>query len=235
VTAKADKAQKIGKRHGAQNQVQVTDRDNERIADGWTGRTVTPEAAIRMDSTADTDAALIQLSQTKPEVFASVFDRHADRIYRYVAARVGPDIADDVTAETFLAAFRGRDRYDAGRDDARPWLYGIATRLISSHRRAEQRRARLLARIPLPGLTEGFEDAANDRVSAERTLAQLGAVIADLTAADRELLLLVAWTDLSHADVAEALGIAAGTVASRLHRIRKKISRTTSHVSHRAR
>lgn len=190
---------------------------------------MTSSAAMRMDSAAATDAVLIRHSLTRPEVFASVFDRHADQIYRYVAARVGPGIADDVTAETFLAAFRGRDRYDSGRDDARPWLYGIATRLISSHRRAEQRRVRMLARIPLPELTEGFEDAANDRVSAERTLAQLGTVIASLSAADRELLLLVAWTDLSYADVAEALGIATGTVASRLHRIRKKISRTTGH------
>jgi RNA polymerase sigma-70 factor (ECF subfamily) len=189
---------------------------------------------MQADRAAATDAALIRLSLTQSELFASVFDRHSDEIYRYVAGRVGPDIADDVTAETFLTAFRKRDRYDCGRADARPWLYGIATRLISAHRRAERRRIRLLARTPSPEPPEPFEDMADDRISAERLTVRLAGAIANLSAAERNLLLLVAWTDLSYADAAEALGIAVGTVASRLHRIRKKILRALGHEGHSA-
>ena len=74
----------------------------------------------------DTDALLIERSRRDPGCFAVIFDRHAEEILRYAHARLGPDLAEDVTAETFLAAFRHRDRYDTNRPDARPWLYGIA-------------------------------------------------------------------------------------------------------------
>jgi RNA polymerase sigma-70 factor, ECF subfamily len=87
------------------------------------------------------DGQSIGASLTDPERFAEIFHRHWDEIYRYVARRLGPEAAEDVGAETFAVAFRGRDRYDLTRADARPWLYGIATNLIGQHRRAERRRA----------------------------------------------------------------------------------------------
>ena len=90
------------------------------------------------------DAELIERSRQEPDYFAAIFDRHVDEILRYAHARLGPDLAQDVTAETFLAAFRRRDRYDTARADARPWLYGIAIRLIGKHRRAESRYRRML-------------------------------------------------------------------------------------------
>jgi RNA polymerase sigma-70 factor (ECF subfamily) len=170
-----------------------------------------------------TDAALIEMSLTAPETFAAVFDRHASEIHRYVAARLGPDAADDVTAETFLTAFRKRASYDWDRAEARPWLYGIATNLIGEHRRAERRRLRVLARVPAPGPPESFEDATASRLAAEALRPRLAGALARLSPDERDLLLLVAWTDLSYAGVAQALDIAPGTVASRLHRVRKKI------------
>lgn len=74
---------------------------------------------------------------------ASLFDRHAPRIHRYVARRTGREIADEVVAETFLAAFGKRERYDLSYRDAMPWLYGIATNLIGQHRRDEVRQFRI--------------------------------------------------------------------------------------------
>ena len=94
------------------------------------------------------DAALIERSRQEPDCFAGIFDRHADEILRYAHARLGPDLAEDITAETFLAAFRRRDHYDLTWADARPWLYGIAIRLIGKHRRAEGRYRRMLQTVP---------------------------------------------------------------------------------------
>jgi RNA polymerase sigma-70 factor, ECF subfamily len=74
------------------------------------------------------DAAIIQLSRHEPEYFTELFRRHATYIQRYVVRRLGRDAADDIVAETFLLAFRQRDSYDQTRSDARPWLYGIATK-----------------------------------------------------------------------------------------------------------
>lgn len=178
---------------------------------------------------APTDAAIIEASLRDPAQFAAVFDRHADEIFRYAAGRLGPDAADDVTAETFLTAFRKRESFDLGRDDARPWLYGIATRWIGEHRRIERRRYEGLARLPLTRDTEAFDEAAADRVTAQQTLPLLASALATLSQDERDLLLLVAWTDLSYGEVAQALGIAPGTVASRLHRARAKARRVLGH------
>src|SRR5215469_16252240 len=76
------------------------------------------------------DAAVIARSLRSPECFGTIFHRHAPAIYRYIARRLGPDSAEDLVAETFLVAFRRRGRYDGDYSDARPWLYGIATRLV---------------------------------------------------------------------------------------------------------
>jgi RNA polymerase sigma-70 factor (ECF subfamily) len=166
------------------------------------------------------DAELIARSVADPSCFAAVFDRHADEILRYVHARLGPDLAEDVAAETFLAAFRYRDRYDTARPDARPWLYGIAVRQIASHRRAEARYRRLLAAAPPELAAEDFGDRSAERVSAQRVRPQLTAVLDGLRRQDRELLLLVAWAGLSYEESAAALGITVSAVKSRLNRIR---------------
>ena len=91
------------------------------------------------------DAAVIESSWREPEQFATLFDRHAPHIYRYLARRAGRQVADDLVAETFLAAFAKRDRYDLGHPDARPWLYGIATNLVGQHRRDQARQDRISA------------------------------------------------------------------------------------------
>ena len=89
------------------------------------------------------DATVIERSWIDPAYFGVLFDTHAPLIYRYIARRVGPQGSDDLVAETFVAAFGGRRRYDIARRDARPWLYGIATNVISRHRRDELKQFRI--------------------------------------------------------------------------------------------
>lgn len=117
---------------------------------------------------AESDAALIGRSCSQPQAFAAIFDRHAEELYRYVVGRIGVQAAADVVAEVFVVAFRNRDRYDRDRPDARPWLYGIATRLVGQHRREERRRIRALARVAAPGAVEGVEEHATDRIMAQQ-------------------------------------------------------------------
>lgn len=193
---------------------------------------VTVQTAGPASRAALTDATLIGLSFRNPERFAEVFDRHAAEIFRYASGRLGPAAADDVTAETFLAAFRRRSSYDLGRDDARPWLYGIAIRQIGEHRRAERRHYQAMVRLPVPRADEAFEDAAADRVTATQVLPQIARALAAISPAERDLLLLVAWTDLSYSAIAQALDLAPGTVASRLHRIRGKVRRLLDQHDH---
>lgn len=172
------------------------------------------------------DAAVIQLSRHEPEYFTELFRRHAPYIQRYVVRRLGQDAADDIVAETFLLAFRQRDSYDQTRSDARPWLYGIATNLIGHHRRAEIRLYRALARTGADPVTESFTDRIDDRVSASTASRRLAAALARLSAELRDTLLLVAWGELSYAEVATALRVPVGTVRSRMSRARSKLRRT---------
>jgi RNA polymerase sigma factor (sigma-70 family) len=169
------------------------------------------------------DADLIARSLAEPDVFTAVFDRHSAEILRYVYARLGPELAEDVTAETFLAAFWSRSRYDGAWSDARPWLYGIAVRQIRRHRRAEARRLRLLrsALVDLP--VEDHSDRAVERVAAAELGPRLAAAVAALPPQDRDLLLLIAWAELSYAEVATALGTTTSAVKARLHRIRVRM------------
>ncbi|HEY2519468.1 MAG TPA: RNA polymerase sigma factor [Streptosporangiaceae bacterium] len=166
------------------------------------------------------DAELIERSRREPDCFAMIFDRHADEILRYAHTRLGPDLAEDVTAETFLAAFRRRDSYDTGRADARPWLYGIAIRLIGKHRRSEARYRRMLQATPADRATEDPGDRSADRVTAQQLRPRIAAVLNGLPGRDRELLLLIAWAGLSYEESAQALGISTSAVRSRLNRIR---------------
>src|SRR6202453_3304659 len=175
-------------------------------------------AAADSDYAEHDDASVIGRSRNEPEVFEIVFRRYADQIQRYVSRRIGADAADDVVAETFLLAFRQRDRYDLSRASARPWLYGIATNLIGRHRRAEVRLYRALARTGADPVTEPFTDRVDDRVSAEVASRQLAAALARLSAELRDTMMLAAWSDLSYEQIAVALGVPTGTVRSRLSR-----------------
>lgn len=173
------------------------------------------------DDRAD-DAAVISRSWHEPETFAVLYDRHAAALHRYAARRLGADVADDIVAECFLAAFGRRDRYDLSRADARPWLYGIAANIIGKHRRAEVRLLRALARTGADPVSDGHADRIDSQVAAAALHQALAAALAGLAAGDREVLLLVAWADLSYDEVAQALAIPVGTVRSRLNRARRK-------------
>jgi RNA polymerase sigma factor (sigma-70 family) len=153
--------------------------------------------------------------------FAEVFDRYYEHIYAYAARRLGPDLGEDVAAETFLVAYDRRDTFDPSRTEARPWLYGIAANLIMRHGRAEARRYRALARGAEPGEGPDTADEIVGRVDARVARGKLAEALRRLAAPDREVLLLIAWAGLNQQEAAAALGIPPGTVRSRLHRARQ--------------
>jgi len=169
------------------------------------------------------DAAVMADSLRQPERFGRIYDRHFPGIYGYIASRLGPDEADDLTAETFIEAFRRRAAFDPARGSVRPWLFGIATRLVAQHRRAEARRYRALARTPAEPDPGGHDDRVAARVSAQARRGPLLRALAGLSDDDRDVLLLIALGGLSYEEVAAALSIPPGTVASRLSRARRKV------------
>jgi RNA polymerase sigma-70 factor (ECF subfamily) len=144
----------------------------------------------------------------------ALFEAHHRALLAYAARRCRSlTDAEDVVADVFLVAWRRLDDVPAG-DDALPWLYGVARRTIGNQRRGTARRANLKARleqtterpvVPPPAGTEPALEALS-RLSRD----------------DQELLRLVAWEELSHAEIAQALGISVNAVGIRLHRARAR-------------
>ena len=169
------------------------------------------------------DGPIIAASLTDPAQFGLIFDRHYDAIHRYLARRVGWDLAEDLTASVFLAAFQSRTRFRPNGQDARPWLYGIATNILRRHTRTEVRRLRAYGRVADPGAVQIDRDAIANRLDAQRAAGVISDALAQLPEAERSVLLLVAWADLSYEEVAVALDVPIGTVRSRLHRARARL------------
>jgi RNA polymerase sigma-70 factor (ECF subfamily) len=170
-----------------------------------------------------TDADVIMTSVTEPHVFATVFDRHAGLLFRFLIRRVGRDIADELLGETFRIAFERRSSFDPQYSSARPWIYGIATNLLAKHRRTEGRRLAATAQLVAQREPVAMADTVIADVDARRLWPQVAGAVAALPDRERDALLLFAWEELSYAEIARALDIPLGTVRSRLNRARKRV------------
>lgn len=169
-----------------------------------------------MQTATISDAQLVIASAKDPDAFGEVFDRHARAVFQFAWRRVGSELARDVTAETFSIAFERRTAFDPERGAVLPWLFGIATNVIRSYRRAERRqlRAALAER-------DVIHDDIDARLDAEGARPALARALAALRPEDRDALVLFAWTPLGYDEIAQALEIPVGTVGSRLNRARR--------------
>lgn len=164
----------------------------------------------------ESDAEIVSRSTNgDANVFGELFWRHNGAVHGYMARRAGREVADDLVAEVWLRAFRSRENFDLHYADARPWLYGIARNVLSSHWRQLTKAPPLVPAVisdPWPELEEHLNEH-EQRVALLKALDML-------TNEEREVLLLVAWEQLSAAAIALMLDVPASTVRNRLHRAR---------------
>jgi RNA polymerase sigma factor (sigma-70 family) len=171
-----------------------------------------------------TDAEVIAASLAHPRAFTPIFERHYDAIHGYLARRAGTTVADDLASEVLERAFTLRHRFDQERASARPWLYGIAANVLRSHHRSAGRGHRAVARAGAALVhPAGPAELAVTRVDAAHEVAALVDRVAALPGGEREALLLLAWEDLTYAEIADAQGVPIGTVRSRLNRARRRL------------
>jgi RNA polymerase sigma-70 factor (ECF subfamily) len=175
-----------------------------------------------------TDGETIVASVDEPARFAVVFDRHYDAIWSYLARRVGQRLAEELASETFVRAFAQRGSYDSAYQDARPWLYRIATNLLRKHARSEKRRRHAYARAVERDESSGGLEEVAERLDAETRARTVAVALSRLTPADRDTLLLFALTDLDYEGIAIATRAPVGTVRSRLHRARRHLQAALS-------
>lgn len=159
------------------------------------------------------------------EAFGQLFDQYARAVYNHAYWLTADwSIADDIVSATFLQAWRLRDKVDAEGGSLRPWLLGIATNTARNLRRGDRRyRAAALALAHQQDVIPDHGERVDARLDDDQRLAEAVAALATLRRADREVLTLCLWQGLSYTDAAAALGIAVGTVRSRLSRAREKL------------
>lgn len=169
------------------------------------------------------DAEVIQSSLAEPERFEVIFHRYAPVVHGYLGRRAGP-AADDLLSEVFLIAFRKRGSFNMDAPSARGWLFGIASNLLARRSRAETARYRALARFAAAPWVQADQIERSDaRLDSEMSRRAIASGLAGLHPRDRDVLLMIAWGQMSYAEVAECLGIPVGTVRSRLNRARTRM------------
>jgi RNA polymerase sigma factor (sigma-70 family) len=144
-----------------------------------------------------------------------LYRAHAQHVLAYALRRSDKATAEDVVSEVFLVANRRLVEVPA---DARPWLYGVARRVLANQRRSEKRRAALHAALGV--LARDRTTAPPPAFPAETPLLE---ALATLCPDDREVVMLTAWENLDAAGAAVVLGCSAAAVYTRLHRARARL------------
>ena len=155
---------------------------------------------------------------TREAQFRELFQTTYSILARFGRHRgvVGEDL-QDLLADTYEVAWRRFDDLPAG-DEALPWLISVARNHLRNHRRRLRRDRGLLGRLGPPEMVVGpGAPGVDDWRAVRQALSRLGA-------ADRELVLLVAWDELSPAQAAAVLGITPGAARTRLHRARSRLA-----------
>jgi RNA polymerase sigma-70 factor (ECF subfamily) len=146
----------------------------------------------------------------------AAYERHAADVHRFLARRVG-DAADDLLGDVFVVALRQRHGVHAHESGSLlPWLYGIAGNVVRNH----LRRASAVPADDLDAADAVDWAAVDARLDAVGRRHELRAALSALSAADQQLLLLVAWEGLTPAEAGAALGLTPTAARSRLHRAR---------------
>ncbi|MFJ5901440.1 RNA polymerase sigma factor [Streptomyces sp. NPDC093064] len=168
------------------------------------------------DRDSDSDAQLTRAA-SDAAAFTPLVEKYSPALHGYFARRV-PGAADDLLAEAWLQAFAARRTFDASRGSARGWLFGVARNVLAGHVRRTGRDTT----APAPAASDPWQ-AVDQRLDAAALAPALRKALADLPAEERELMLLVAWEQLTPTEAAAAVGIPAGTARSRLHRARGRL------------
>jgi RNA polymerase sigma-70 factor (ECF subfamily) len=158
--------------------------------------------------------------------FADLFARHRPAVYRYAVHMGGPDAADDIVQEVFLALLQQLDRYDGSRAPLLSYLLGIARRQALK-RMAGPR----LDRWPdvdsdAAAVSDAVSAAANpfEALSQTEIIERVRMAISRLSPAYREAIVLCELNELDYASAAVVMHCPIGTVRSRLHRARAQLA-----------
>lgn len=154
--------------------------------------------------------------------FAAVYHEHYRAVYAYCRRRVTSDSVEDAVAETFLTVWRKLDDMPQS-EQALPWLYGIAHRVLLHQWRSGSRRGRLVQRLQSLGVES--PPAPEEYVVISNEARRVIKAASRLRAKDQEILRLSLWEELSHVEIATVLDLRVDAVRQRLSRALKNLTK----------
>jgi RNA polymerase sigma-70 factor (ECF subfamily) len=163
------------------------------------------------------------------DAFAALYDREAQTVLVFIARRtLDPELALDLTAETFAQAFRGRRSFRGTTEpEERAFLFTIARRQIARyHRRGTvERRALEALGATVPTAHEDDLRAIEEAAGLDALRATLGDELARLSDDQRAALQLRVVEERSYPEVADALGVSEQTARARVSRGLRALAR----------
>ncbi|MGP3998653.1 RNA polymerase sigma factor [Streptomyces sp. 8N706] len=160
------------------------------------------------------------------DAFTELYEQCARTVYNHALRLTGDwSTAQEITSETFLTAWKVRERLEVDGGSLVPWLLGIATNKAENARRGLRRRLAFLARQRQPAVVADFAPEVAGRIDDARRLQAVQGALVRLRRQEREVLSLCVWSGLDYQQTANALGVPVGTVRSRLSRARAKLVR----------
>lgn len=161
------------------------------------------------------DAVLVETARRNPTAFADLYRRYVTPVYRYLYSRVGNAAdAEDLTAQTFIAALEGLSGYRE-RGSFAAWLFTIAHHKAADHHRQQHPHLPLDEALDSPG--DG-ENPLTCMMQAE-ALQRLATLVAGLEEGKQELLRLRFAAGLTYGQMATVLGSSEGAVKMAVHRL----------------
>ncbi len=158
------------------------------------------------------------------------YEAYGELVYRYIRFHVhSADLADDLTADTFLKAIRSLDQFMPAKGSARIWLLRIAANTLRDH----FRRTRLRQHVPLSQWRDLAADAPSpeERLLWEEQVGRLLAAVSRLNQHDRDLVSLRYGSGLDNAAIAHMHGISEVAVRQRLSRALRRLRQTLENMA----
>lgn len=174
-----------------------------------------------------TDAELIRAARSDPDAFGEVYRRHVHSIHAFFRTRAPHSVSGELTAETFAQAALSLRRFrDEADGSALPWLYGIARNLLRRYHASAKVETRARIRLGMPITSyELDQEAADERLDAERLAPRLADALDSLPSGQREALELRVVQELTYDEVASSLGCSQVAARIRVTRALGTLSR----------
>ena len=165
-----------------------------------------------------------QAARGDKAAFGELYRRHAEAVWNYAYRLTGSwTTAEDLTSNTFLAAWRKLGEMTLVYASARPWLYTVASNLARHEYRRAGRFSRVLSRLPLNDTARDHADDVAAQIDADRRLKVVLDAVDKLPKGERQAVELCLLGELSTAETAEVLGIAEVSVRARISRARSRL------------